>query len=88
VVQRLGVALWIISFGLVVLAFNAPGMASVRYDLFVLAHGCLYTGYLTIAIGDALAHRRFSSKTFTLAIVWWFLLVTLGPVAMSAAAAR
>ncbi len=86
-IQRLGWALLLISFALVLLACNARGTALLRYNLFVAAHAFLYTGYLMIAVADATARRPFCAKTLTLAFFWFIILVILGPIVMSAAAA-
>jgi len=71
----------------VVLAYYAPGGPSIRYWLFVAAHGLNVGGAFLTAIADALAKRRFSTARAGFALFTEFLFLVSGPIFMSAAAA-
>jgi hypothetical protein len=84
---RVGIALMTLAWLPVVLAYNAPGDASIRYWLFVLAHLLNVGGFFLAALDDALAKRPFSATRLVYTIAMEVLLLVLGPVFMSAAAA-
>jgi hypothetical protein len=71
----------------VVLGFTAPGHASIRYWLFVAAHGLNCGGFVLAAWGDAAEKRPFSATRLVYLVFTEFAFAVLGPIAMGAAAA-
>ena len=84
---RVGIALMTLVWVAVVLAFIAPGHASIRYWLFVSGHMLNLGGYALATTADALAKRPFSVVRLVYVLFAEVLLAISGPIAISAASA-
>lgn len=84
---RVGLALMVLAWVAVYFGFTAPGHASIRYWLFVTAHGLNVGGFALAAVADAGAKRRFSSERLVYVLIVELFLMIVGPIAMSAASA-
>lgn len=83
--KLVGGVVMLLAWGLVVMSFDAPGTASLRYDLIVAAHLMNAGGYLLIAINNARSRLPFNAPLLLLALLVEVVFFVLGPVVMSAA---
>lgn len=81
---RVALALILLAWVPLVVAFSSPGPADVWYSLFVVAHGLNLGGFVVGAVGDALAKRRFAADRLALVVIAEIVFAILGPVVMSA----
>ena len=88
ILQRLGIAGYVLSLLLVILAYNAPGDASIRYWLFAAGHVLILTGFAVAAVADIFARRKFSLDRLVGAGCMTIAYAIIGPVVMSAAKIR
>ena len=86
ILQRLGFAGFLISFGLVCLAPNVAGGAPMGYALMVAAHVLLYAGFVLAAAADKAAGRRISFGRLIYTILTALVYAVLGPLFVEAAA--
>jgi hypothetical protein len=85
ILQRIGIAAFIISIALVYLSLGVPGDVSIRYAILVAAHVLIYGGFVVAALSDYVAKRRFSAMRLLYTVTVGLAYGIIGPVVTPAA---